>query len=179
MFSKSALEAEANEYKRSALRTVRNKSMDGKSRNEQGVKKMRFALQRFEQAGNVSMCDYCSAQINFWEAKLFWIDTCDKVTISEIQECGKKAIAKLDEALSLFVKINYQQMVRAVLESKEITYFINKYWRTKYGKLGAIAIFAASVGAFLMFYPVISGAPVNPTYIHNYLDWFPSRFYAP
>jgi len=60
-----------------------------------------------------------------------------------------------------------------------ITYFINKYWHTKYGKLGAVAIFAASVGTFLLFYPVISGAPVDPTYIHNYLDWFPSRFYAP
>jgi dolichyl-phosphate-mannose--protein O-mannosyl transferase len=60
-----------------------------------------------------------------------------------------------------------------------ITYFINKYWHTKYGKLGTVAIFAATVGAFLLFYPVISGAPVNPTYIHSYLDWFPSRFYAP
>jgi dolichyl-phosphate-mannose-protein mannosyltransferase len=60
-----------------------------------------------------------------------------------------------------------------------ITYFINKYWHTKAGKIGTLAIFAAAVGAFVLFYPVISGAPIEPSYIHKYLDWFPSRFYAP
>jgi dolichyl-phosphate-mannose--protein O-mannosyl transferase len=60
-----------------------------------------------------------------------------------------------------------------------ITYFINKYWQTKYGKIGAVAIFTASIAAFILFYPVISGAPIDPSYIHKYLDWFPSRFYAP
>jgi dolichyl-phosphate-mannose--protein O-mannosyl transferase len=60
-----------------------------------------------------------------------------------------------------------------------ITYFINRYWQTKYGKIGAVAIFTASVVAFILFHPVISGAPIDPSYIHKYLDWFPSRFYAP
>lgn len=60
-----------------------------------------------------------------------------------------------------------------------ITYFINKYWHTNYGKIGAIAIFTVSIAAFILFYPVISGAPIDPSYIHKYLDWFPSRFYAP
>lgn len=60
-----------------------------------------------------------------------------------------------------------------------ITYFINKYWNKPMGKVAAIAIFAGAVGAFILFYPVISGAPVDASYIHKYLDWFPSRFYAP
>jgi dolichyl-phosphate-mannose-protein mannosyltransferase len=60
-----------------------------------------------------------------------------------------------------------------------ITYFINKYWNTKFGKAAAISVFAASIGMFVLFYPVISGAPIEGSYIHNYLNWFPSRFYAP
>jgi dolichyl-phosphate-mannose-protein mannosyltransferase len=54
------------------------------------------------------------------------------------------------------------------------TYFINKYWNTRLGKVAAIAIFAASVAMFLLFYPVISGAPVSTSFINNYLRWFPS-----
>jgi dolichyl-phosphate-mannose-protein mannosyltransferase len=60
-----------------------------------------------------------------------------------------------------------------------ITYFINKYWNKRLGKVAAIAVFAAAVAMFVLFYPVISGALIPSTYIHNYLDWFPSRFYAP
>jgi dolichyl-phosphate-mannose--protein O-mannosyl transferase len=60
-----------------------------------------------------------------------------------------------------------------------ITYFINKYWNKPMGKVAAIAIFAGAVAMFALFYPVISGVPVEPSYIHRYLDWFPSRFYAP
>ena len=55
-----------------------------------------------------------------------------------------------------------------------ITYFINKYWHTRIGKIAAIAIFAAAVAVFALFYPAISGAPVSSTYIHTYLRWFPS-----
>jgi dolichyl-phosphate-mannose-protein mannosyltransferase len=55
-----------------------------------------------------------------------------------------------------------------------ITYFINKYWHTREGKIAAIAIFAGTVALFVLFYPVISGAPVSTTYIHTYLKWFPS-----
>lgn len=54
------------------------------------------------------------------------------------------------------------------------TYFINKYWNTKLGKVAAIAIFTSAVALFLLFYPVISGAPVSPSFIRNYLRWFPS-----
>ena len=54
------------------------------------------------------------------------------------------------------------------------TYFINKYWNTRMGKVAAIAIFAGAVAMFLLFYPVISGAPVSTDFIHNYLKWFPS-----
>ena len=52
-----------------------------------------------------------------------------------------------------------------------ITYFINKYWNTRIGKAAAIALFASVVILFIVFYPVISGMPVPPTYIHK-LKWF-------
>ena len=59
-----------------------------------------------------------------------------------------------------------------------ITYFINKYWNTRMGKVFAIAIFAGAVAVFLLFYPVISGAPVSTSYVHSYLKWFPSWYFA-
>jgi dolichyl-phosphate-mannose--protein O-mannosyl transferase len=59
-----------------------------------------------------------------------------------------------------------------------ITYFINKYWNTRKGKIAAIALFAATVIMFAAFYPVISGAPASIDYIHN-LKWFKSWFFAP
>jgi dolichyl-phosphate-mannose-protein mannosyltransferase len=54
------------------------------------------------------------------------------------------------------------------------TYFINKYWNTRMGKVAALAIFAGAVAMFLLFYPVFSGAPVSTSFINNYLRWFPS-----
>jgi dolichyl-phosphate-mannose-protein mannosyltransferase len=54
------------------------------------------------------------------------------------------------------------------------TYFINKYWNTRLGKFVAVAIFAGAAAMFLLFYPVISGAPVSTSFINNYLRWFPS-----
>jgi dolichyl-phosphate-mannose-protein mannosyltransferase len=60
-----------------------------------------------------------------------------------------------------------------------ITYFINKYWNTRQGKIAAIAIFAGAVALFVLFYPVISGAPISTAYIHSYLKWVPSWFFAP
>jgi dolichyl-phosphate-mannose--protein O-mannosyl transferase len=54
------------------------------------------------------------------------------------------------------------------------TYFINKYWNTRQGKIATIIIFAGAVGLFLLFYPVISGAPVSTSFINDYLRWFPS-----
>jgi dolichyl-phosphate-mannose-protein mannosyltransferase len=59
-----------------------------------------------------------------------------------------------------------------------ITYFINKYWSTRKGKIAAIAIFAGAVALFVLFYPVISGAPVTTAYVHSYLKWFPSWYFA-
>jgi dolichyl-phosphate-mannose-protein mannosyltransferase len=55
-----------------------------------------------------------------------------------------------------------------------ITYFINKYWHTREGKIAAIAIFVGAVTLFLLFYPAISGSPVSTTFIRTYLKWFPS-----
>jgi dolichyl-phosphate-mannose-protein mannosyltransferase len=55
-----------------------------------------------------------------------------------------------------------------------ITYFINKYWHLREGKIVAIAIFAGTVVLFALFYPVISGSPVTSSFIHTYLKWFPS-----
>jgi dolichyl-phosphate-mannose-protein mannosyltransferase len=54
------------------------------------------------------------------------------------------------------------------------TYFINKYWNTRKGKVAAITIFVASVALFALFYPAISGAPVSSSFINDYLKWFPS-----
>lgn len=54
-----------------------------------------------------------------------------------------------------------------------ITYFINKYWNKPIGKAAAIALFAAAVGLFVLFYPVISGAPASTESITD-LMWFKS-----
>jgi dolichyl-phosphate-mannose--protein O-mannosyl transferase len=58
------------------------------------------------------------------------------------------------------------------------TYFINKYWNRRIGKIVAIAFFASVVIMFAAFYPVISGAPTAISYIHS-LKWFPGWFFAP
>ncbi len=54
-----------------------------------------------------------------------------------------------------------------------ITYFINKYWHKPLGKVAAVAIFAAVVVMFLLFYPVISGAPAASETLKS-LEWFRS-----
>jgi dolichyl-phosphate-mannose--protein O-mannosyl transferase len=59
-----------------------------------------------------------------------------------------------------------------------LTYFINKYWNTRIGKATAIAIFAAAVIMFIVFYPVISGMPVSNSYVDK-LKWLPGWFFAP
>jgi len=59
-----------------------------------------------------------------------------------------------------------------------ITYFINRYWHKPIGKIAAITIFATTVALFIMFYPVISGAPATGDYIHQ-LKWFTSWYFAP
>jgi dolichyl-phosphate-mannose--protein O-mannosyl transferase len=58
-----------------------------------------------------------------------------------------------------------------------ITYFINRYWSKPYGKAFAIIVFAAAVAMFVLFYPVISGAPTTLEYAKT-LKWFPSWYFA-
>jgi dolichyl-phosphate-mannose--protein O-mannosyl transferase len=50
-------------------------------------------------------------------------------------------------------------------------YFISKYWKYNLVKLAAIAYFVAVVALFVLFYPVISGAPVS-TVTSESLRWF-------
>jgi dolichyl-phosphate-mannose-protein mannosyltransferase len=52
-------------------------------------------------------------------------------------------------------------------------FFISKYWGKKYMKAAAIAYFAAVVALFVLFYPVISGAPASNSFIDG-LKWFNS-----
>jgi dolichyl-phosphate-mannose-protein mannosyltransferase len=53
------------------------------------------------------------------------------------------------------------------------TYFINKMWKYKWGKMLTIIYFAVVVAMFVLFYPVISGAPASTSTIDS-LKWFPS-----
>jgi len=57
-------------------------------------------------------------------------------------------------------------------------YFINKYWNTRYGKGATLVFFSSIIVLFVAFYPVISGVPVETSWIHK-LKWFPSWFFAP
>jgi dolichyl-phosphate-mannose--protein O-mannosyl transferase len=50
---------------------------------------------------------------------------------------------------------------------------INKIWNNKWGKMLTLVYFAAVVGLFALFYPVISGAPTSSSFI-NSLYWFKS-----
>ena len=54
-----------------------------------------------------------------------------------------------------------------------ITYFLNKLWRKKHGKLIVLAYLAVVVVLFSLFYPVISGVPVSAGWREN-LRWFNS-----
>jgi dolichyl-phosphate-mannose--protein O-mannosyl transferase len=55
-------------------------------------------------------------------------------------------------------------------------YFISKYWNTKIGKIAAVVFFASVIILFIVFYPVISGAPVPISYIES-LRWFKSWYF--
>jgi len=57
-------------------------------------------------------------------------------------------------------------------------YFINKYWNKRWGKVAALVFFASVVAMFVLFYPVISGAPTSTSWIHN-LKWLPGWYFAP
>jgi dolichyl-phosphate-mannose--protein O-mannosyl transferase len=51
------------------------------------------------------------------------------------------------------------------------TYFISKYWSSKWVKMVAIAYFAGVVALFGLFYAVISGLPASDSWIDS-LKWF-------
>jgi dolichyl-phosphate-mannose-protein mannosyltransferase len=53
------------------------------------------------------------------------------------------------------------------------TYFLKKYWSSKWGKLLALAYFAVVVILFGLFYPVISGVPAS-TPLFDSLKWLGS-----
>ena len=49
-------------------------------------------------------------------------------------------------------------------------YFISNYWSSKWVKVTTIAYFVSVVGLFILFYPVISGAPASSSFIDS-LKW--------
>jgi len=52
-----------------------------------------------------------------------------------------------------------------------VAFIVNRYWSSNYGKIAAVAYFAATVALFVLFYPVISGVPTSISTI-NSLTWF-------
>ena len=54
------------------------------------------------------------------------------------------------------------------------TYFINKYWNTRLGKVAALAIFAGAVATVSALLPCVFRRPVSTSFINDYLRWFPS-----
>ena len=48
------------------------------------------------------------------------------------------------------------------------------YQREKGFKIAAVFYTVAVIGLFAMFYPVLSGQPVNPEYVQQYLKWLDS-----
>jgi dolichyl-phosphate-mannose--protein O-mannosyl transferase len=52
-------------------------------------------------------------------------------------------------------------------------FLIDRYWRYKWAKVLTVAYFALVVGLFVLFYPVISGAPASTSTIDS-LKWFKS-----
>ncbi|MGF3522926.1 MAG: glycosyltransferase family 39 protein [Candidatus Bathyarchaeia archaeon] len=55
-------------------------------------------------------------------------------------------------------------------------YVINQYWRSKGGKIVTAVFFASVVALFVIFYPVISGAPADASWIEK-LRLFPSWYF--
>ena len=52
-----------------------------------------------------------------------------------------------------------------------VAFIVNKYWSNNYMKIVAVAYFAATIGLFILFYPIISGVPTTTSTI-NSLTWF-------
>lgn len=55
-------------------------------------------------------------------------------------------------------------------------YVINQHWKTMGGKIFTVAFFASVVVLFVIFYPVISGAPADASWIEK-LRLFPSWYF--
>ena len=48
-------------------------------------------------------------------------------------------------------------------------------WKKSRPRTAAMVLYGAAViGLFLLFYPVLSGAPVDAAFVAKYLRWFPS-----
>ena len=54
------------------------------------------------------------------------------------------------------------------------TYFIKDYLYPRFGNKVLISTLVLTALLFVMFYPVLSGMPVNVTYINRFLKWFDS-----
>ena len=63
-------------------------------------------------------------------------------------------------------------LVLAIVYIMKKLYDKDKRWR--YGIYGYLAL---SVFMFCMFYPVITGTPVDPTYVNTYLKWMPKWYF--
>jgi dolichyl-phosphate-mannose-protein mannosyltransferase len=48
-----------------------------------------------------------------------------------------------------------------------LTFFINKIWKDNWGKVMVGIYFTAVIALFVMFYPIISGAPASPSTINS------------
>jgi dolichyl-phosphate-mannose--protein O-mannosyl transferase len=59
-----------------------------------------------------------------------------------------------------------------------VAFIVNRYWSSNYVKIVAVAYFAATIGLFVLFYPVISGVPTTTQTIHG-LTWFKGWILGP
>jgi dolichyl-phosphate-mannose--protein O-mannosyl transferase len=104
----------------------------------------------------------------------------------------ERAVRKKDSAAIFITVIFFFQWIPYVLISRltfiyhfyvnvpflclASAYFINRYWRYKWGKVATIAFFVSVVAMFGLFYPVISGTPAPTSFIDS-LKWFESWYF--
>jgi dolichyl-phosphate-mannose--protein O-mannosyl transferase len=104
----------------------------------------------------------------------------------------ERAVRKKDSAAIFITVIFFFQWIPYVLISRltfiyhfyvnvpflclASAYFINRYWRYKWGKVATIAFFVSVVAMFGLFYPVISGTPAPTSFIDS-LKWFKSWYF--
>jgi dolichyl-phosphate-mannose-protein mannosyltransferase len=99
----------------------------------------------------------------------------------------KRVIPKLDLPIAFIVVLFFFQWLPYVTITRALfiyhfyvsvpflclgsAYFINKYWKYNWMKVAAIAYFGVVVAVFVLFYPVISGAPTAASTVES-LRWF-------